>query len=128
MKESKRDRFGVATVLALDQNDNIIALRANSDGSLAVSMAGESPVEEGRKLKEVIKLNLGKSRDKVLFDQSFNEITVPVIEGSFTFYIDEPIESKGLTINRALSIETKANKFYISNGSGKGQAEIWIWE
>lgn len=124
MKESKRDRFGVATTLAVDEDNNIVALKASSDGSLAVSLGGKS----GGKLKEVIKLNLGQSRDKILFDQSFNEITVPVIEGSFTLYIDEPSESKGLTINRALSIETKANKFYVSNGSGKGQAEIWLWE
>lgn len=131
MSEALRDRNKVPSLLAADRDlKKTIPLRANKDGSLLVSLtegSGEE-IEDSAKLKEAIKLDLNVSRDKELFDKSFREITVPVIEGEFTLYIDEPEENKGLTINRALSIETKAEKFYVSNGSGKGRAEIWLWE
>lgn len=121
MNDAIRDRNKVPSLLAADKElKNTIPIRANEDGSLITS--------SGKILKEVIRLDLGSSRDKVLFNKSFKEITVPVVDGEFTLYIDESIESKGLTINRALSIETTADRFYISNGSGKGKAEIWIWE
>lgn len=121
MSNALRDSHKVPSMLAADEEmKKTVALKANGNGALKIS--------GGKKLKEVIKLDLGKSRDKVLFDKSFNEITVPVIEGEVTLFIDEAVETKGLTINRALSIETTANKFYISNGSGKGKAEIWLWE
>jgi len=129
MSNALRDSRKVPSMLAADKElKKTIPLRANEDGSLMVSISESEEKPQGRQLKQVIKLDLGKSRDKVLFEQPFNEITVPVIEGEFTLYIDEAVESKGLTINRALSIETTANRFYISNGSGKGKAEIWLWE
>ena len=130
MNDALRDSNKVPSMLAVNEEGNkTVPLKANNDGSLLVSMSDSGgSATTGRQLKEVIKLDLGKSRDKVLFEQSFSEITVPVIEGEFTLYIDEPEENKGLTINRALSIETKAEKFYVSNGSGKGRAEIWLWE
>lgn len=102
-----------------------VPVRASEGGAMMVSIEGG---QEKPKLKEVIKLDLGQSRDKVLFDSSFGEITVPVIDGEFTLYLDEPVENKGLTINRALSMETPASRFYISNSSGSGRAEIWLWE
>lgn len=131
MSEALRDRNKVPSLLAADKDlKETIPLRASRDGALLVALSeGDAEDLEGTaKLKEVIKLDLNVSRDKELFDKSFREITVPVIEGEFTLYIDEPEENKGLTINRALSIETKAEKFYVSNGSGKGRAEIWLWE
>ncbi|CAK7055435.1 hypothetical protein [Tissierella sp.] len=121
MNNAIRDGNKVSSILAADKElKTTIPLRANSDGSLIVSNV--------KNLKEVIRIDLGSSRDKVLFNKSFKEITIPVIDGEFTLYIDESVESKGLTINRALSIETTADRFYISNGSGKGKAEIWLWE
>lgn len=121
MANALRDSQKVASMLAVNEDiTETIPIKATNKGALKV--------EGGRKLKEVIKLNLGQSRDKVLFEKSFNEITIPVIEGNLTLYINESTEDKGLTINRALSIETAANRFYISNGSGKGQVEIWLWE
>ena len=131
MSEALRDRNKVPSLLAADRDlKETIPLRASRDGALLVALSeGDAEDLEGTaKLKEAIKLDLNVSRDKELFDKSFREITVPVIEGEFTLYIDEPEENKGLTINRALSIETKAEKFYVSNGSGKGRAEIWLWE
>ena len=104
-------------VVANADYTDTVAVRASGDGALMVS--------GGRVLKEVIKLDLGQSRDKELFDKSFNEITIPVIDGEFTLALDD---KDGMTINRALSIETRADRFYISNGSGKGRVEIWLWE
>jgi len=127
MANALRDSQKVSSMLAVDKDlTKTIPVRANAEGALMVQMEGSSST--GRKLKDVIKLNLGQSREKILFEQSFNEITIPVIEGNLTLYINESTENKGLTINRALSIETAADRFYISNGSGKGQAEIWLWE
>lgn len=127
--EALRDRNKVPSLLAADKDLNkTIPLRANKDGALLVSLTDGEEIEDSTRLKEVIKLDLNVSRDKEVFNKPFREITVPVIEGEFTLYIDEPEENKGLTINRALSIETQAEKFYISNGSGKGRAEIWLWE
>ena len=124
MANALRDSQKVASMLAANENlTTTIPLKATSDGALIVSVSAG-----GKKLKDVIKLNLGQSREKILFEQSFNEITIPIIEGNLTLYINESTENKGLTINRALSIETAADRFYISNGSGKGQAEIWLWE
>ncbi len=121
MANALRDSRKVPSILAANENlTETIPLKATNKGALTV--------EGGRRLKEVVKLNLGQSRDKLLFEKSFDEITIPVIEGDFVLYINEPTEDKGLTINRALSIETAANRFYISNGSGKGQVEIWLWE
>lgn len=127
MANALRDSQKVSSMLAVDKDlTKTIPVRANEEGALMVQMEGSSST--GRKLKDVIKLNLGQSREKILFEQSFNEITIPVIEGNLILYINESTENKGLTINRALSIETAADRFYISNGSGKGQAEIWLWE
>lgn len=123
MANALRDSQKVASMLAVNEDlTTTIPLKATAKGELIVQMG------DSRKLKEVIKLSLGQSRDKILFEQPFSEITIPVIEGSLTLYINESTENKGLTINRALSIETAADRFYISNGSGKGQAEIWLWE
>lgn len=117
-KNALRDSNRVTSLLVANSDyTGTVAVRASDSGSLMVS--------GGRTLKEVIKLDLGLSRDKELFDKSFNEITIPVIDGEFTLNLDD---KNGMTINRALSIETTAHKFYISNGSGSGKAEIWLWE
>lgn len=126
MANAIRDANKVPSILAANRELNkTVPLVANEDGSLLVAVSEGSLKAT---LKEVIKLDLGTSRNKELFNKSFKEITVPVIEGEFVLYIDEAVESKGLTINRALSMDTNANRFYISNGSGKGRAEIWLWE
>ena len=128
MGDAIRDSNMVPSILAVSKDGKqTIPLIADDNGALIVS-ARDGTNKNRRQLKEVIKLDLSTSRDKILYNKSFREITVPVIEGEFTLYIDEAIESKGLTINRGLSIETKAERFYVSNGSGKGKVEIWLWE
>ena len=96
MSEALRDRNKVPSLLAADKDlKETIPLRASRDGALLVALSeGDAEDLEGTaKLKEAIKLDLNVSRDKELFDKSFREITVPVIEGEFTLYIDEPEEN-----------------------------------
>lgn len=117
-KNALRDANRVPSLLVASSDyTETVAVKASDDGALMIS--------GGMKLKEVIKLDLGQSRDRELFDKSFREITIPVIDGEFTLSLDD---KAGMTINRALSIETTVEKFYISNGSGSGKAEIWLWE
>lgn len=127
MNKSKRDPYGVPSVLALDEEGNTIALRATNDGALK-TIGVNSSDSNGKKLKEVIKLNLGQSRNKELVNKSFNEMTIPVIEGKIQVYLGTPTEDRALTIDKPLSISTTEKKLYISNGSGSGNAEIWLWE
>jgi hypothetical protein len=119
--DALRDSNKVPSMLAADtEGKRTIPIKATESGSLMVTGS--------KRLKEVIRIDLNDSRNKILFDKSFSEITVPLIEGTFKLYLDEPVESRSLTINRALSIETNAEKFYISNDIGEGNAEIWLWE
>lgn len=126
MNNSKRDVYGVPSLLAVNNEGNTVAIKASEDGALVTTSGASSG--GSKKLKEVIKLDLGKSRNKELVDVNFNEMTIPVIEGKITVYLGTSTENRALTIDKPLSITTKEDKLYISNGSGAGNAEIWLWE
>lgn len=126
MNKSRRDTYGVPSILAVDEQGNTVALKATEDGALLTTNSSSSV--ESRKLKEVIKLDLGTSRDKELVNVSFSEITIPVVEGKLMLYLGTPTDNRALTIDKPLSINTIEEKLYISNGSGAGNAEIWLWE
>lgn len=122
MENAKRDCYGVSSMLAIDtKSDQTVAVTATDAGALNVS--------SGKIHKKTLKLDLGIARDKVPFSESFNEITFPKINGHLILYLDTPIETKSLSIEDRMSLETSANTFYISNILQPGKlVEIWLWE
>lgn len=115
----KRDNYGVPATLGTTASGDLKPIRVGDDGSL---ISGGS-----RRLKEVVALDLGTSRENELFEKSFSEITIANISGSFSLRLDS-LTGTNMTINKAMSIETAVDRFYISNGSGSGYAELWLWE
>lgn len=85
----------------------------------------------GRKLQQVLKLNAAQIRNKELFDIQAKEMTIAISDVDVILYPDEPKDSKGMTISKnmvPLHLALLAERFYLSNQSGSGRIEIWIWE
>lgn len=115
---ASRNNLSIPAVHGKESSGDIAPIRSVK-GSLAVT--------SNKKLKKVIKLELNTSRNLELFNESFSEITISRMSGQLTLTLDSP-ESVGMTIDKVMSIETPVNQFYITNGSGSGYAELWLWE
>lgn len=89
---------------------------------------GMLTVTNGKKLKQVIKLDLAIERNKVPFILPCQEITVSILDNPIVINVDKEDEEHALTIADTMSLEADISCFFITNEGSSGSAELWIWE
>lgn len=114
------DGYGRATILG-NNNGTAIPIRVTSTGDIHIE-------NKRYKLVKTIKLDLSISRDKELYEVSFDTFSIANLGGDIDIYVDTPDEDKKLEINSCLSIDISANKIYISNKPQEAFADLWFFK
>lgn len=120
MKITPTDGYGRAAILG-NNNGTATPIKVATNGSLFT-------VNKKYELVKALKLDLSISRDKELYQVSFDSFAIPNLDGEIDIYIDSPNEDKKLEINSCLSIDISANKIYISNKAQEAFADMWFFK
>ena len=118
-----REKYGNQSLLGEYQGETR-RIKVTEDGRMMTNLSEASDL----KLLKSIKITFDTTRNKVLFNEKFAQITIANIDGAFTLFLDESDDEKAMTINQQMNITVLAQKFYISNQvqSGRG-VELWLW-
>lgn len=120
---AKRDPFGRSETFIRDKDGNLKPIISDANGAMKTT--------EGKRLKEVIEIDLSIAHTKLEFDKSFLEAAIAFGEngGNIRIYIDEDIESKGINVFTNMTMPCIGTKFYISNTEQAGKtAQIILLE
>ncbi len=105
-----KDVYGTPTLIAVDENKNIIPVQANSAGALRVAGSISS---RKNKLVHIEELDLNIARIEYTLNYEYDEIGIMIDNlAEITIQIDENI----LRVRQSLSIDVSSDSVVISNG------------